>query len=350
MVAPLVGTFQLDLREAEVSESMRVGVIGTGRIGTLHATILDEMGVETLVTDADTERARSFAAELQIEAVGSVDDLMERSDAIVITAATSAHAELIVAGVDAGLPVFCEKPIALDLETTRQVVDHVVRKDGRVQIGFQRRFDPGYVAARDLVQSGRLGTLFVVRMAGHDPDPPHEAYIPLSGGLFRDFSVHDFDALRFVTGQEVVEVYATGSVLEYPVFEKHDDIDTGVATLTLESGALAILSTTRRHPFGYDVRMELFGRDDSGVVGWDDRTPLRSLEPDGPTVPADPYRNFQDRFRRAYTDELAAFLEFARGERDNPCSVADAERALAVAVACDLSRAEHRPVRMEEVA
>ena len=182
---------------------MRVGVIGTGRIGTLHATILDEMGVETLVTDADTERARSFAAELHIEAVGSVDDLMERSDAIVITAATSAHAELIVAGVDAGLPVFCEKPIALDLETTRQVVDHVVRKDGRVQIGFQRRFDPGYVAARDLVQSGRLGTLFVVRMAGHDPDPPHEAYIPLSGGLFRDFSVHDFDALRFVTGQEV---------------------------------------------------------------------------------------------------------------------------------------------------
>src|SRR5690606_38572958 len=155
MVAPLVGTFQQNHREAEVSESMRVGVIGTGRIGTLHATILKELGVETFVTDADTERARSLAADLQIQAAATVEELIERSDALVITAATSAHAELIVAGVDAGLPVFCEKPIALDLETTRQVVDHVTRKEGRVQIGFQRRFDPGYVAARELVTSGR---------------------------------------------------------------------------------------------------------------------------------------------------------------------------------------------------
>src|SRR5690606_36928450 len=161
----------------------------------------------------------SLAADLQIQAAATVEELIERSDALVIAAATSAHAELIVAGVDAGLLVFCEEPIALDLETTRQVDDHVTRMEGRGQIGCQRRFDPGYVAARELVASGRLGTLFVVRMAGHDPDPPHDDYIPLSGGLFRDFSVHDFDALRFVTGEEVVEVYATGSVREYPVFE-----------------------------------------------------------------------------------------------------------------------------------
>lgn len=328
---------------------MRVGVVGTGRIGTLHAAILSKLAESVMVADLDTDRARSLASDLGIEAADTVEDLIQRSDAVVITAATSAHAELITAGVDAGLPVFCEKPIALDLETTRRVVEHVEHKEGRVQIGFQRRFDPGFRAARDLVASGRLGTLFVVRMAGHDPDPPHEAYIPVSGGMFRDFSVHDFDALRFVTGEEIIEVYATGSVRQYRVFAEYGDIDTGVATVTLQSGALGILSCTRRHPHGYDIRMELFGNDDSGVVGWDDRTPLRSLEPGGPGVPADPYRNFQDRFRAAYEAELSAFLDFARGDDPSPCSVTDAERALAVAVACDRSRAEHRPVSPEEV-
>jgi myo-inositol 2-dehydrogenase/D-chiro-inositol 1-dehydrogenase len=186
-------------------------------------------------------------------------------------------------------------------------------------------------------------------MVGHDPAPPHEAYIPTSGGLFRDFGVHDFDALRFVTGQEVVEVYADGGVLGFPVFEKYGDIDTGVAVLTLESGARGLLSTTRHNPHGYDIRMELFGSGDSAVVGWDERTPLRSLEPGGPDLPADPYPNFQERFRSAYEAELQAFVEVAAGTRPNPCTVEDAMEALRVAVACDLSRTEHRPVRIDEV-
>lgn len=328
---------------------MQVGVIGAGRIGLLHAGILRSLVDSVVLLDLDVERAHQVASELEISTAEDLEKLIASSDALVITAATSAHADLIMAGVDAGLPVFCEKPIALDLEVTDKVVEHVRANNGRVQIGFQRRFDPGYVAARDLVVSGRLGTLFAVRMAGHDPDPPHEAYIPVSGGLFRDFSVHDFDALRFVTGEEIVEVYAAGSVRKYEVFARYEDIDTGVAVLTLESGAMGILSCTRRHPFGYDIRMELFGSDDSGVVGWDDRTPLRSLEPDGPQVPPDPYRNFQDRFRTAYEAELAAFAEFASGETANPCTVEDASIALQVAVACDLSRAEHRPVRVDEV-
>lgn len=328
---------------------MRVGVIGAGRIGLLHTGLLRGLADSVVLADLDADLAGRVAAELDVEAAPSVDRLIASCDAIVITAATSAHADLILAGVDAELPVFCEKPIALDLDVTNQVVDHVRSKEGRVQIGFQRRFDPGYVAAHELVASGRLGTLFAVRMAGHDPDPPHEEYIPVSGGMFRDFSVHDFDALRFVTGEEIVEVYAAGSVRKYDVFARYGDIDTGVAVLTLESGAFGILSCTRRHPFGYDIRMELFGSDDSGVVGWDDRTPLRSLEPDGPQVPADPYRNFQDRFRSAYEAELKAFLDYATGEGTNACTVEDARTSLRVAVACDRSRAEHRPVRVEEV-
>lgn len=328
---------------------MKVGVIGTGRIGRLHASLLIGLVDEVVLTDLDADRAAAVADELGLETAAGIEELLSTVDAVVITAATSAHADLITAGVDAGLPVFCEKPIALDLEVTRRVVDHVRSKDGRVQIGFQRRFDPGFRQAHELVASGRLGTLYVVRMAGHDPDPPHDEYIPVSGGMFRDFSVHDFDALRFVTGQEIVEVYAAGAVLSFPVFARHDDIDTGVAVLTLESGALGILSCTRRHPLGYDIRMELFGSDDSGVVGLDDRTPLRSLEPGGPRAPADPYPNFQDRFRAAYRSELAAFVEFARSGGASPCTVEDAEVCLRVAAACDLSRAEHRPVLVEEL-
>ena len=269
---------------------------------------------------------------------------------MVIAAATDAHADLIIRATKAGKPTFCEKPISLDLESTRTVVRHVVETGVTVQIGFQRRFDPGYQAARELVETGRLGTLYVVRMVGHDPAPPHDDYIPASGGLFRDFSVHDFDALRFVTGREVVEVYADGAVLGFPVFAKYDDIDTGVAILKLDSGALCLLSTTRHDPHGYDIRMELFGSGDSAVVGWDDRLPLRSLEPGGPALPADPYPNFQQRFRTAYQRELAAFVEVARGDRPNPCTVEDAMAAMVVAVACDRSRAEHRPVRLEDVA
>ncbi len=329
---------------------MKVGIIGTGRIGRLHASLLTGLVDEVVLTDLDAKRAAEVAAELGLQIAPGVDALFTDVDAVVITAATSAHAELITAGVDAGVPVFCEKPIALDLDVTRRVVDHVRAKEGRVQIGFQRRFDPGFRAARDLIASGRLGTLYIVRMAGHDPDPPHDEYIPVSGGMFRDFSVHDFDALRFVTGQEIVEVYAAGSVLSFPQFARYGDIDTGAALLTLESGAMGILSCTRRHPLGYDIRMELFGSDDSGVVGWDDRTPLRSLEPGGPAVPADPYPNFQDRFRNAYQAELAEFMEFARSGGPSPCTVEDAEISLRVAVACDVSRSEHRPVRVEEVA
>lgn len=329
---------------------MRIGVIGTGRIGQLHATILSALeGVESVVvSDIDESRARSIAADVDAS-VAPVDQVFDRVDAVVVAAATSVHADLIIAGVDAGLPVFCEKPIALDLPTTWRVVEHVEGVGGRVQIGFQRRFDAGYRAAHHLVRDGGLGTLYAARLAGHDPEPPHEAYIPASGGIFKDFSVHDFDALRFVTGEEIVEVYAVGDVRRFEVFARHGDVDTAAAILTLESGAPAILSVTRHHRYGYDVRMELFGSEDAVVVGWDERMPLRSIEPGGPDAPSDPYRGFQDRFRPAYQAEMEAFVRYAAEDGPSPCGVRDAARSMEVAEACERSRLEHRPVRVEEV-
>lgn len=330
---------------------MHIGVIGAGRIGVYHGETLRALeAVERLtIADVDDERAARAAKQLDVESA-SVADIFDVADAVLIASATSSHAELILRCLEVGKPVFCEKPVALDLETTDRIVDAVERGGGRVQMGFQRRFDPEYRAARDRVIDGSLGTLYTVRLIGHDPAPPHDDYIPTSGGLFRDFSVHDFDALRFVTGQEVVSVYADGAVNGFDVFARYDDIDTGVAVLRLESGAFASLTCGRHNPFGYDIRMELNGSRDAVAVGLDDRTPIRSLSRGPLTTEGHRYAAFQTRFIDAFQTELATFVRFARGEIDSPCTVADAREALRVAVACDRSRAERRRVEMKELA
>lgn len=330
---------------------MRIGVIGVGRIGSFHAAVLHEHpGVtEVVLTDADPDRAAAVAAEVGVRVVPTVDALLAAVDAVVITTPTVTHADLIRQAVDAGRPTFCEKPIAIDLASTEAVVAHVQRRGGLVQMGFQRRFDAGYTAARELVLAGRLGRLYVVRMAGHDPHPPHESYIPGSGGIFRDLHIHDFDVARWVTGQEIVEVYADGSSEGFEAFARHGDVATAVATLRFDGGTLGILSGTRHDPLGYDVRMEAFGAGDSVVVGWDSRTPLRSVEPDGPPAPEQPYTFFLDRFAPAYRAELDAFVAVAAGKLPNPCPPEEAVAAIRVAMACDLSREQHRPVRIEEV-
>ena len=331
---------------------MRVGVIGVGRMGQTHAATLGtiEDVDQVLITDVDLDRAEKVAADVGARTVQTVEELLASVDAIVIAAASSAHADLIHASADAGLPTFCEKPITLDLDTTAEVVEHVRRSGIALQMGFQRRFDAGFRAAHDLVVDGSLGVLYVLRMAGHDPAPPHEEYIPASGGIFRDFSVHDFDALRFVTGQETVEVFADGAVLNFPQFERYGDVDSAVATLRLSGGTFGILSVTRHDPLGYDIRMELLGSGDSVVVGWDPRLPLRSVEPGMPPAPTDAYENFQQRFADAYRAEMVAFVDVAAGRAESACTAEDALEAMRVAVACDRSRAEHRPVLVEEVA
>jgi myo-inositol 2-dehydrogenase/D-chiro-inositol 1-dehydrogenase len=233
-------------------------------------------------------------------------------------------------------------------------MDDVLAEVGRagilVQVGFQRRFDAGYRAAHDAVAAGALGNLLVFRAATHDPSPPAEEYIAASGGIFRDLNIHDFDAVRFVTGQEIVEVYADGAVRETAWFERYGDVDTAVAVLRLSSGTLGILSGTRHDPLGYDVRLEVFGTADSVAVGVDDRSPIHSVEPGAPPPSGVGYRNFLERFESAYRAELAAFVEVVRDGGQSPCTLAEARAALLVALAADRSRAERRPVSIEEVA
>lgn len=329
---------------------MRIALLGAGRIGQLHGRLVaSQPGVSVVVADVDSDRARKAAADIGGSVADSPQKAFDVVDAVIVAASTDAHATLVRQAVDRGLPTFCEKPLAFDLPGTVELVEHIEGSGVPVQVGFQRRFDPAYLEARRLVESGELGTVYLVRLIAHDHEPPPDAYIPVSGGLFRDSSIHDFDALRWVTGVEVEEVYATGSVRGFPIFARYDDVDTGAAILRLTDGTLGVLGQTRHDPLGYDTRMEVVGSRDSVTVGLGQRTPLRSLEVDAPAIPGPFWTSFLTRFEGAYRAELLAFLRVARGESASPCTARDALQAMRISVAAGRSSAEHRPVRLAEI-
>ena len=333
-----------------MSKQLEVGVVGLGRIGTHHVqTLLGLDGVSVSVTDADEERTRRVANDLGVRAAATPEALLESGvDALVIATSTPSHAPLLQLAAASAVAAFCEKPVALDLVTLDRVREAVDRAGIAVQVGFQRRFDPGYRAARDAVATGDVGKILVMRAATHDPVPPPAEYIAASGGIFCDLHIHDFDAIRFVSGQEVTQVYAGGAGLDAPWIGELNDVDVAAAILHLSGGGLVIVSGTRRDPLGYDVRLEVFGTGDSLVVGQDARSPIRSVEP-GAKPPGAAYRDFWDRFEPAYRSELAAFVETVRTGAPSPCPLEEARSALAIALAAELSRAERRLVSIEEV-
>jgi myo-inositol 2-dehydrogenase / D-chiro-inositol 1-dehydrogenase len=333
-------------------ETMRLALAGTGRIGTVHAeTLRDLTAVESVtVADLDASRAKAVAAALGVEFAPTIDDLFAtRPDGLVVTTATDAHPALILRAVDAGIPVFCEKPVAADVAGTLAVIDRTSDGDVPVQIGFQRRFDAGYAAARATVEAGTLGRLHTIRATTLDPAPPPAEYIPRSGGLFRDCSVHDFDIIRWVTGHEVTEVYALGTNRGATFFAEAGDVDTAAAVLTLDDDTIALVSATRYNGAGYDVRLELLGAQDSVAVGLDTHTPLTSVEPGVTPLPGPAYPHFMDRFAAAYTRELTTFVDVVAGRCPSPCTPSDALAAFLVAEACELSRRDRRPIRLAEV-
>ncbi|MBW8803679.1 MAG: Gfo/Idh/MocA family oxidoreductase [Catenulisporales bacterium] len=329
-----------------------LGLVGVGRIGAFHAATLRGLpGVELVVADAQAGRAEALARSLGVRWAPGVEALLdERLAAVVIATPTGSHAELIERGVAAGIAVFCEKPVAETSAKTLEVVKAVDKYGGRVQIGFQRRFDPGYAAARAEVAGGALGRVHTLRGQTCDPAAPPPGYIATSGGIFKDCSVHDFDAIRWVTGREVVSVFATGSNGGEAFFAEHGDVDTAAVLLRLDDDALATVTATRYHGAGYAVTLEVQGTLGSLGVGFDDHLPLRPVGDGTRTWPTGPAHNsFLDRFQTAYTRELQAFIEFAEGCAQSPCTVGDALEALYIAEACDLSRAENRPVDIAEV-
>lgn len=332
---------------------MRIGLAGVGRIGAFHAETLRGLDVvdELVVADLNQQAAAELGERLGVEVARTPQELLaSRLDGLVVATATPGHAPLLRAGVEAGIPTFCEKPVAATLEETMDLAKLVGASDVPVHVGFQRRFDSGYRRAAAAVAAGELGFVHTVRASTHDQAPPHPSYIPTSGGLFRDCSIHDFDIIRYVTGREVVSVFATGSNKGAPFFAEAGDVDTAAALLTLDDGTLVTVTATRYSGAGHDVRMEVIGSEGTLGVGYDDSLAVTSAE-EGVDFPSGPrHWSFMERFLPAYRAELTAFADVAAGRRPSPCTVEDALRAFRVAEACELSRHENRLVALDEIA
>ncbi|OLL20613.1 MULTISPECIES: Gfo/Idh/MocA family oxidoreductase [unclassified Rhodococcus (in: high G+C Gram-positive bacteria)] len=339
------------------SRTLTLGLAGVGRIGVMHAENiaalrrrLADRGVapELALTDVATDRARTIAARLDARFHCSPTEMVDSGiDGLVIATGTFTHPELIALGVDAGIPVFCEKPVAGSVADSLPVLEHIRAGSGVVQIGHQRRFDAGYLEAKRRLEAGELGWIHSLRAVTGDMFPPPADFLATSGGLFRDCSVHDFDILRWLTGREIVEVYARGSNNGDPAIGEVGDVDTALAVVTFDDGTVGTVSATRYNGAGHDVRLEIQGSKGSVMVGLDERSALRSAEP-GVRFPAGPsHRTFAERFADAYRAELQAFVELVLGERENPCTPEDAVAAARVADAAQDSLERGVPVPIE---
>lgn len=332
---------------------MRIALIGAGQIGAAHAERLARLPdvSELLIANQTHAKAEALAERIEKGRAVSVDDAFSPSvDGIVVTTNAASHAALIHRAIDAYRPVLCEKPIAQDIRTTREVVDHSeANPDVPVQIAFQRRFDAGYGRARELYRSGALGFVHTLHATTYDVAPPPAAYIPTSGGLFKDCSVHDFDAIRWLTGREAVRVSATGSNKGADFFSAAGDVDSGAALVTYDDATMAFVGASRYHGAGHDVRLELHGSEGSAFVGLDDRAPLVTTEKTLSWTQSPPYQTYHERFSEAFVQELTHFVEVVGGAPSRACSPGDALEALLAAEACGMSLRRGEPVELAEL-
>ena len=332
---------------------LRIGIVGVGRIGRMHAELLTRQvpgAAVASVFDAHVPTARDTAELLGVTTADSAQELIEATDvdAVAICSSTDTHADLIVAAAQAGKAIFCEKPVSLDLAEVDRALAAVEAAGAPFQIGFNRRFDPAHESVRKAVVSGAIGEPHIVRISSRDPAPPPLEYVKHSGGLFLDMTIHDFDMARYVTGSEVVEVYARGAVRIDPSFAEADDVDTAVVTLIHADGCLTTIDNSRRAVYGYDQRVEVFGS--AGMARSDNPAAHTGTvaTAQGVVHTTLPYF-FLDRYVPSYVREWEAFVEAVQAGAAPPVGAADARAPLVIGLAAWRSLREGRPVRTEEI-
>ncbi len=336
-----------------MTNDVRVGVLGVGRIGRMHAELIQQQaeGVTlSAVYDVYTEGAQAVGDEFDARVASSPAELIEADDvdAVAICSSTDTHVDLLVAAAAAGKPVFLEKPISLDLGEVDRGVAAVHASGIAVQVGFNRRFDASHRAVRQAVTAGEVGDVQMVRVTSRDPAPPPIAYIQVSGGIFCDMTIHDFDMARYVTGSEVTEVYATGAVMVDPAIGEAGDLDTVVVVMTHENGAITTIDNSRQAVYGYDQRVEVFGSagmvtsENPGVTTTVTRTAQGSS---GSTIPY----FFLDRYIPSYLAEWSAFAAMVRDGAPSPVTIDDGRAPLIMGLAAWKSFREGRPVRTDEI-
>ncbi|REJ07245.1 inositol 2-dehydrogenase [Microbacterium bovistercoris] len=330
--------------------TLRFGLIGTGRIGQVHAANIAASDETELAWIADPfiDGARQVAARFGGTVTEDAEELLTSGgiDAVLVASPTPTHVDLIARAVELGLPVLCEKPIDLDIRRVDALRETVRTSDVPVALGFNRRFDPAFAAVRARVDAGEIGALEQLTIISRDPAAPPASYIAVSGGIFRDMTIHDFDMARFFL-PEIVEVSATGTASFDEGARDHGDFDTAVVTLRAASGAIVTIINSRHSATGYDQRLEAFGARGSLSVA-NAPTSLVSLSTADAVEAKPPYQDFfLERYERAYCEELHEFVKLARGEASTSPSFEDGRAALLLADAAQQSAASHAAVAVD---
>lgn len=313
---------------------IRFSVLGCGRIGTMHARNLARHPQARLVSvfDVFTKASDAMAAELGVKAAASIDEVLAdpQVDAVLIATSTDTHVELITRAARAGKAILCEKPIALDMAKVEQCWSEIRDLDATVMIGFNRRFDPSFRAVHDRMSAGEIGKLEQVIITSRDPGPPPIAYINVSGGLFRDMTIHDFDLARYFAG-EIVEVQAFGANLVDPAIKDAGDIDAAMVTMRAASGALIHINNSRRASYGYDQRLEVFGEKGMLIAGNRTATTVQSFSAAGTGQGDVVLPFFIERYAEAYAAEVGHFVESVAAKTTPLTSFKDGAEALRLA-------------------
>jgi myo-inositol 2-dehydrogenase/D-chiro-inositol 1-dehydrogenase len=334
-------------------DKVKIGIIGAGRIGKLHAENLVKIREAEIVAISDiyADQVKEWAQSLGIQNVlPDYRSILKdpEIDAVFICSSTHTHPQIMSEAAAAGKHIFCEKPISFDILKTLQALKAVTQAGVKLQIGFNRRFDHNFKRVKEIVASGKIGEPHIIKITSRDPSPPAKEYIQGSGGLFIDMTIHDFDMARYLSGSDVVEVYVQGAVLVDPVFSEFGDVDTAVTTLKFKNGAIGVIDNSRKAAYGYDQRVEVFGSKGCVTVKNDFPNSAELSTADG-VYRDKPKYFFLERYQEAFLEEDYCFIQSILNNHDTPVNGYDGLQAELIAHAAKKSLVEGRPVKMKEI-
>ena len=332
-----------------------LGIIGAGRIGKVHAqSIMNHITSVRLKTIADPFMNEETEASLRVLGVSDCTKDYKKIlndpeiDAVLICSSTNTHADISLEAIAAGKHVFCEKPVSQDIAKIRQVMEKLKGTKLKYQVGFNRRFDHNFEAVRAAVANGDVGDVHIARITSRDPAPPPPEYAAVSGGMFLDMTIHDFDMVRYLTASDVVEVFANGAVLVDPLIGKAGDIDTAIISLKMANGALAVIDNSRKAVYGYDQRAEVFGSKGQASVSNDTNSSL-ILSSETGIHTEKPLYFFLERYMASFTKEVRMFVQAIEQDSPVPVDINDGLQPVLIAAAALRSLKEHRPVLLSEI-
>ncbi len=335
-------------------KQLNIGIIGAGRIGKVHMQSItyNVPSAKVLgITDVFKDGLQELADKYGIPKVyNDYKEMLadEEIDAVLVCSSTDTHADISIEAAEAGKHIFCEKPVDLTPEKVKAVIAAVEKAGVKLQVGFNRRFDHNFAHVRSLINEGKVGSLELIKITSRDPEPPSAEYAAVSGGMFLDMTIHDFDMARFLAGSDVTEVYVNATCLVDPAIGEAGDVDTAIINLKFENGALGVIDNSRRAAYGYDQRIEVFGSLGAAMAANDTPTNVTVMNADGVTTDK-PLYFFLERYMQSFRDEMIQFVDAVQNDKATPTTGLDGLNSILVALAAKKSVAEGRAVKISEI-